>query len=398
MTILTFATGKIDAGVIRRQATGQSLARQGGFVDAAGTKSGLKFERLADLQNEPKKSWLVYRLLAASEFSALYGEPSAGKSVAAGDLAMHIAAGLPFMGLAVTPSPVLYFACERRTVMARRFVGLQRRMELPSSTPLLLGSGSLDIRDESAADGFIKAIWEFEDSEGQAVGLVILDTLSRTLAGGDENGPKDMGAAVRNVERIREKTSAAIMAIHHVGASMEAKDRMRGSTLLLGAVDTTALVTGGNGGLTIKLKKSNDQPPGGLEIRAEIASFQTGVDDQGEPVTVPYLREPHGNLRGRFDANAVPLKTLAPSLRAALDLLRNAIEADGIPSDGTPGFPADAPPVSLSQWRDAFYQDDIARDADATPDTRRSRFNRAKTGLEKADRIAVNGDRVWPVT
>jgi hypothetical protein len=358
-------------------------------------RSSFKFEMLADLQSEPPKSWLVYKFLAESEFVVWYGEPGGGKSVAAADVAAHVASGRDWLGMKVNQKPVLYFAAERRSIMARRFLGLQRLMELPSSTPLCLGSGQLDIRDSNAADGFIDAILEMEDAHGQAVGLVVLDTLSKNLSGGDENSSIDVGAAVKNIERIREATTATVMAIHHVGAAQDSKERMRGSTVLLGAVDGNALVTGGNGGLTIKLKKNNDDPETGRVVRAEIASFETGVDDEDEPVSVPYLRLPSGNMVGLPPIMKLIPKALAPAANVALASLRKAMDADGIASDGSPGFPADVPSVSREQWREAWRRDDEATAPNATPATRRKRFNRGLEDLEKAGRIGVLGDRVW---
>ena len=393
MTVLALSSGKLDVGKVERLALGQALARQGGFLDAAKANSGMKFEMLADLQEEPPKSWLVYKFLGASEFTVLYGEPGSGKSVAAADVAIHIAAGREWLGLRVHQAPVLYFAAERRSIMARRFLGLQRRMGLPSSTPLCLGSGHLDIRDAKAADGFIEAIREFEDATGRPIGLVVLDTLSRTLAGGDENSSQDVGAAVKNIERIREATNAAILAIHHVGASADAKERMRGSTVLLGAVDSTALVTGGNGGLAIRMKKNNDSAEAGREIRAGIDSFETGVDAEGEPISVPCLVEAVGTMVGR--AAIVRPAVLTPNQSAAFLTLRETVESAGLPAVGEPGFPANVPTVSLDQWREAFYRHDAITAPDATPATRRKRFNRGREDLERIGRIAAQGNRVW---
>src|SRR5690606_41941058 len=47
--------------------------------------------------------------------------------------------------------------------------------------------------------------------------LIVIDTLSRVIAGGDENGPVDMTAFIKNVDRIRRATGAHIMIVHHTG-------------------------------------------------------------------------------------------------------------------------------------------------------------------------------------
>ncbi|VTR94741.1 atpase aaa : Uncharacterized protein OS=Phaeospirillum molischianum DSM 120 GN=PHAMO_290104 PE=4 SV=1: AAA_25 [Gemmata massiliana] len=68
------------------------------------------------------------------------------------------------------------------------------------------------------------------------VGLIVVDALSRTIAGGNENSPDDMGALVRNTDTIRQTLGAHVATIHHSG-----KDTARGArgrSLLRAATDT----------------------------------------------------------------------------------------------------------------------------------------------------------------
>jgi RecA-family ATPase len=51
----------------------------------------------------------------------------------------------------------------------------------------------------------------------QPTGFIVIDTLSRVLAGGNENGPEDMGALVMNVDRLRAATGATVLLVHHTG-------------------------------------------------------------------------------------------------------------------------------------------------------------------------------------
>ena len=64
--------------------------------------------------------------------------------------------------------------------------------------------------------------------------LVIIDTLARCM-NGDENSVKDMNLAIKGCDRIRERTGAAVMLVHHSGKDQS--KGMRGSTALLGAID-----------------------------------------------------------------------------------------------------------------------------------------------------------------
>ena len=68
------------------------------------------------------------------------------------------------------------------------------------------------------------------------VALIVLDTLSRVMAGGEENGSVDMGAMVRHFDRIRLATGAHVMVVHHSGKDVARG--ARGHSLLRAATDT----------------------------------------------------------------------------------------------------------------------------------------------------------------
>jgi hypothetical protein len=91
---------------------------------------------------------------------------------------------------------------------------------------------------------------------GQKVVWIIFDTLSRVLAGGDENSSKDMGLLVLSIDRIFRDTGAHCSLVHHMPLS--GGDRMRGHGLANGAGDTTVHVEKQNGIVTAAIDKCND--------------------------------------------------------------------------------------------------------------------------------------------
>src|SRR5439155_6514929 len=84
---------------------------------------------------------------------------------------------------------------------------------------------------------FIEAIGE---SMPEPPVLVVIDTLARSMTGGDENGPKDMGQFIASIDRIRETTGAGVLVLHHTG--WKETDRERGHTSLRAATDTVMLL------------------------------------------------------------------------------------------------------------------------------------------------------------
>src|SRR5436305_1689464 len=71
--------------------------------------------------------------------------------------------------------------------------------------------------------------------------LVEIDTVSRALAGGDENSAADMGSLVRSLDSLRDRLGCHVSAIHHLGK--DAARGPRGHSLLKAAVDTAIEVS-----------------------------------------------------------------------------------------------------------------------------------------------------------
>jgi RecA-family ATPase len=65
--------------------------------------------------------------------------------------------------------------------------------------------------------------------------LIVFDTLSRCLAGADENNQKDMSAAVGVCDTLRHQLGCCVLLLHHTTKDGAVE---RGSSVLRGAVDT----------------------------------------------------------------------------------------------------------------------------------------------------------------
>ena len=68
------------------------------------------------------------------------------------------------------------------------------------------------------------------------VALIVVDTLSRALVGGNENGPEDMTAYIANSDVLREHGQCSVLSVHH---SSKANDNAAcGHSSLRAATDT----------------------------------------------------------------------------------------------------------------------------------------------------------------
>src|ERR1043166_409081 len=165
------------------------------------------FTLFADLSAQSSKEMLVDKLLGAGEASTWYGKPGDGKSVLAEDLGLHVSAGLPWLGRPVRRGAVMYIALERKKLVERRAIAFRERHN-PGDLPFAIVGGVHDFRDRRTVDGLIKIAREIETATGETLVLIVVDTLSRALCGGDENSPKDMGAVVAATSLLQQRTGA----------------------------------------------------------------------------------------------------------------------------------------------------------------------------------------------
>ena len=141
-----------------------------------------------DLDASSSKSWLVNKMLGAGEMSAFYGPPGCGKGVIIEDLALHIAAGKEWHGRPVTRGAVVYVALERKQLVIRRAIAWRIKHDLPS-LPFAIVGGVYDLKAPTVAQQLGDICRQIEEATAEQVVLIIIDTVSRALAGGNENSP-----------------------------------------------------------------------------------------------------------------------------------------------------------------------------------------------------------------
>jgi hypothetical protein len=357
----------------------------------------LSFTRFGDIELAPRKRQLVRGMLGDGEMSCLFGPPGCGKSVLAGDLAAHIAAAMgEWMGRAIGSGPVLYLAAERADLVKRRLAAWRRHHSLSAkqaaAVPLAVVDGVIDLHSSSAVvDEIITMAATLAAGMAQDPALIVVDTLSRTMAGGDENSSADMGKLVANLHRLQIETSAHVMIIHHT--PQDGAKRMRGHGALLGACDTTIAVERGHELRTATVDKANDSPEG-----ERIAFTLESVElrrDEGDPTTapvvVPAAIDP-GTPAARTRRGGPAAHELPRSTRIAFDALQRAIETDGTAPPSNAPVRQTAKVVNLENWRRVAYEAGISSGGN---EARKKAFQRAFQNLQTLGRVGSQDESVW---
>lgn len=338
----------------------------------------------ADMSTVSSKRWLVHHLLAVGEVSVLYGEPGSGKSVLAQDIGLHVAAGRPWFGRAVRQSAVLYVALERGAVVARRALafGIEHDM-VTERLPFRMVRGPLDFRDPKVAAEIVASLTDLARRYRCDAGLLIVDTVSRALCGGDENSPKDMGALIANLSRIQGEIDIHLMLTHHTPAE---KERMRGHGALLGAVDITTHVTKSATGRQAEVIKSSDHEEG-QRVAFLLKSVTVGTDEQGDPITAPVVVEANVGVAPAKKAK------LSAAAKVAINALQEATDDFGVIPPANSHIPPMTKAVTMDQWRSYAYRLGIS--GSPQPRARQQAFNRAMKDLRAAHLIGIWEPHAW---
>jgi hypothetical protein len=349
----------------------------------------LTFTAFADVDKHPRKRWLVQNFLGVGEMSAIYGMPGTAKSALAGDLGAHVASGLAWFGRRVSQGAVLYIAAERAALVERRMAAWRLHHGM-DDIPLGIVGKSIDLRsDRKDADSVIDCCDRVQKRFGHELRLVIIDTLSRVLAGGDENAPRDMGHLVANLAHLQEGTGAHVLVIHHVP---QGQLRLRGHGSLLGSMDTTvSLEKSAGGSVRAAIQKNNDGPEG-QTIAFCLKAVELYHDPEtGETTTAPVViaTEVVFQQAGR---KKKPLSAKHERARRTLAGLANGSLAKAPPDEW--GLPAAITVVPTDTWRDALMSDGVLDKEDKNV---RKRFWDLKDRLVAKNVIGERDGCVWIV-
>ncbi|MDH2341547.1 AAA family ATPase [Bradyrhizobium sp. SSUT77] len=343
-----------------------------------------------DVNESVTKEEIVKGVLVAGEFSLFVAKPGTAKSVLLCDIGCHIAAGREWHGRKVKQGLVVFFAAERKALTERR-IAAWRKIHRVTGIPFVVVGGKLDLTggllDAKLLAATIKGV---EEKSHHKCALVILDTVTRTFGGGDQNASKDMQRYIQSVDELHRATGAHVAAVHHSGWE---GDRGKGAIDLDGAIDVSFGVTVTGSGLSkvfsLACTGANDGEEGPV-TSFRLDSVELGTDADGNVTTAPVV----------VQANALPCKTDGSNLKGnaakAMGSLRVAIEADGeSPPAGSPGFPNDTLAVTRDAWRSRFLADAWVKEPKATEDTLGKRFRRAVVELTEGHKVGSSGQWFW---
>ena len=179
----------------------------------------------------PPRKPIVNDLLYSGTY-LFVGAPKVGKSFFMGQLAYHVAMGLPLWEYEVHQGTVLYLALEDDYAWLQRRLSRMFGVEETSNLYFATQAKSVSEGLDQQLEGFI---WEHPD-----VRLIIIDTLQKVREiGGDRYSYASDYEIVTKLKTFSDKYGICLLVVHHT-RKMEAEDSfdmISGTNGLLGAAD-----------------------------------------------------------------------------------------------------------------------------------------------------------------
>jgi AAA domain/CHC2 zinc finger/Domain of unknown function (DUF6371) len=348
-------------------------------------KNTLPVVSFLEIEAKLDVSDFVEGVLVENALSVVFGQSNAGKTFWTSDLAFHVAAGKRWNNRDVKQGTVLYLALEGTLGIHNRVAAFKEAHGLDDANlPFLLATVSLDLlRSNGDTDAIIATAKEAGSRFEMPVILIVIDTVMRAMAGGNENSSEDMGAFLKNLDAIRVGTGAHVLGVHHSGKD-EAKGA-RGWSGLRGAVDTEIEIRSEGAVKTAEIQKQRDLPKGDV-FGFTLEVVKLGANQRGSDVTSCVVRSQSTDDLQKFDRK----KSLKGHTKRALEVLIDLM------GDAKPGFGAPIGITSIPEkwWRERFYDTSMPGAEDKA---KQAAFRRASDALLERHFIAVRAGRVWTV-
>ena len=329
--------------------------------------------------------WLVKGIIDADSLASLYGSSATGKSFVMLDMALCIAAGVPWHGRKIAHAgPVVYVAGEGLHGLRKRIrAWFLDHPELdPECVPFFLTSRPVRFLSADDLEIAVSEINTIVEAHGRPK-MVVVDTVARCFGDGDENSTADMNAFVDRLYELKQAFECCVFCVHHTGLADQS--RARGSSAFRAALDWEYSLAVSDGQKLLACTKAKDcEAPEGITFETEVIDIGW-TDEDGDPVTSLVLRKVDAIKGGHGKENDT--RPIKGANRVVFNTLKRLATAGDIVG-------ASVLPVDLEDWREACYKESIADSTDQG--AKRKAFGRARKWLVDNGHVTTSEDKYWP--
>lgn len=334
-----------------------------------------RFLTISDLERMPRPVWLIEGMFEVNSLVMLAGPSYSWKSFLAIDWMCCIATGRPWLGRAVVPSRVLYVLGEGKAALLKRIKAWVAHNNLTPAERALLEANfcvSFEVPQLAAKPSVDNMLAQLA-AEGYAPNIICIDTFARSAVGLEENGQKDTGMWVEQADRLRQ-IGYTVLFLHHTKKNTEFGVTYRGSTAIMGAMDTAMILVrdmvANRAKLTIEKQKDHQEgkplhftslPIFGIEENSDSMVLVPAVimderfSEEGkkaDSVIAQLLAEPHDSDRARARLLSENMGISESAAQTRIRRYRkefNILDTPTITLTDTPPLPADEPALHVRE-------------------------------------------------
>lgn len=218
-----------------------------------------RFFTLDDLDTMPEPVWLIDGMFEAKSLIMLAGPSGSFKSFLLIDWLCCMATGRAWMGRKTVTCKVGYALGEGKSSLRKRIASWRKYNDLTPAEEALLKANfrvTFDVAqlgNKASVDNMLADL----EQEGFKPDVIAIDTFARSFVGMDENDAKDTGLWIEGADRLRQLGYGVIF-LHHTKKNTEFGVQYRGSTAIMGAMDTAMVLTRDNLTCTLSMTKQKD--------------------------------------------------------------------------------------------------------------------------------------------
>ncbi len=250
----------------------------------------------------PNVEWIVKGVVARHTTSTTSGMWGAGKTAGELDMCLHIAYGLDWRGRKTTQGAVYYVALENALDVERRVNSWHKRnahlgLAIRKAVFVLI-TRDVCLYDHNAKQTdhelqLIRTIKHFTALYGMHASRVVIDTVSQSIAPGDDQSSADASIFTKAMQRISLATGANVTGICH--PTKQGKGT-RGSGVWEANVDTTLFYSWSKekrSGVMNAGTKFRIGNPAKIDFKYKLEAVEMGVDEDGDPIEVVLAVDPN---------------------------------------------------------------------------------------------------------
>lgn len=264
-----------------------------GLFDLGGYNLALdrRFLSIDDLTHLPHPKWMIEGLFEANSLVMLAGPPGSYKSFLSLDWMMHMVSGRKWNDRETTTGKVLYVLGEGKASLLKRIHAWTFHHKPTDDENARIQSNfrvSFDV-PQMAAKSSVDNMLSQLSSEKYEPNVIVVDTFARSFVGLDENGQKDTGLWIEAADRLRQLGYTVIF-LHHTAKNTEFGLKYRGSSAIMGAMDTAMTMDRDYQNQTkvvVKVTKQKDHDEGPPMTFSRLIVKPYPDDDEGSVVLVP---------------------------------------------------------------------------------------------------------------